>query len=222
MFFFSFSFISESFTYLAVSSFISPNKDSNFITPPSLVLNGFPSFPFIVPIPINSNFIFLSTKFDLYDVLNTCSKYIPCLLSTMYHISSGLNLFFLDNIVASSLVAYKVVPSVLITTNGGISALSVSNFTSHTRAPWLSFKQLFFFKISNISSMYGYESVSPSHRSKLVFNCLYIFFIFLIDISFTIFHKATYDFFPLSSSAVILRTSSIISSFSFAFVLANG
>ena len=50
------------------------NNASRVITPPSLVLNGFPSDPFIVPNGINSNLVSSFVIFDFLDTLKTCSK----------------------------------------------------------------------------------------------------------------------------------------------------
>lgn len=74
-------------TSLTTASLI---RYSNRITPPSRVLNGLPSLPFIVP-NRKVNLVVGGTKPAFLAHLNTCSKCSPCLLSRIYMISSGSN-----------------------------------------------------------------------------------------------------------------------------------
>ena len=50
------------------------NKVSSFMTPPSRVLNGLPSAPFIVPKGINSNLVSSETILAFLAARKTCSK----------------------------------------------------------------------------------------------------------------------------------------------------
>ena len=64
----------DAIIFLYISSLISRIRFSRRITPPSRVLNGFPSFPFIVPNPRNSNLVFGLTIPVFFAQRNTCVK----------------------------------------------------------------------------------------------------------------------------------------------------